>query len=196
LEDCANEAGIPTKFVYIEDIGQGEGAEFTDLDDQVVTWIFKLYPWEFMFTEAYGELLAGANVTWIEPAWKSILSNKALLPLLWKLNPNHPNLLPAFFEEDLSSSNLRHYVKKPIFAREGSNVTINLNGEILEASPGPYGDEGFIYQEYYPLPVFGDSFTLIGSWLVDDKPAGISVREDRSRITQDLSRYIPHVIVG
>jgi glutathionylspermidine synthase len=196
LEDCAKEAGIHTKFVYIEDIGHGEGGCLTDLDNQVITWLFKLYPWEFMFREAYAELMASAGVTWIEPPWKSILSNKALLPLLWQLYPNHPNLLPAYFEEDLSSSNLKHYVKKPIFAREGSNVTINVNGEILEASPGPYGDEGFIYQSYYPLPLFGGNFTLIGSWLVNDKPAGISVREDQSRITQDLSRYIPHVIVG
>jgi glutathionylspermidine synthase len=196
LEDCANEAGIPTKFIYIEDIGQGEGDCFTDLDDEVITWLFKLYPWEFMLRESYGELLSKAGVCWIEPPWKSILSNKALLPLLWQLFPGHPNLLPAFFEEDRSVSNLKHYVKKPIFAREGSNITINYDGKALESTDGPYGDEGFIYQEYHPLPSFGDNFTLIGSWLVNDKAAGISVREDRSRITQDLSRYIPHVIVG
>jgi glutathionylspermidine synthase len=196
MEDCAEEAGIPTQFVYIEDLGYGEGGYFTDLDHQVITWMFKLYPWEFMLREDYGEYLAEAGVTWVEPPWKSLLSNKALLPLLWQQYPNHPNLLPAFFEEDLSSSDLKSYVKKPIFAREGSNVTINKNGQIVEASSGPYGDEGFVYQEYHPLPVFGDNYTLIGSWLVDDKPAGMSVREDKSRITQDLSRYIPHIIVG
>jgi glutathionylspermidine synthase len=196
MEDCAIEAGIPTKFVYIEEIGRGEGECFTDLDHQVITWLFKLYPWEFMLREEYGELLETTEVAWIEPPWKSIISNKALLPLLWKQYPDHPNLLPAFYEEDVSSSDLRSYVKKPIFAREGSNITIRLDGEILESSTGPYGDEGFVYQAYHPLPIFGDNYTLIGSWLVNDKPAGMSVREDKSRITQDLSRFIPHVIVG
>jgi glutathionylspermidine synthase len=196
LEDCANEAGIKTKFVYVEDIGHGEGNVLTDLDDQVITWLFKLYPWEFMFREQYGELLSKANVSFIEPAWKSILSNKALLPMLWKFFPNHPNLLPSYFEEDLKNSGLKRYVRKPIFAREGANVSIHVDGNTLYESEGPYGEEGFIYQEYHPLPKFGENYTLIGSWLINDKPGGISIREDSKKITQDLSRYLPHVIVG
>lgn len=195
LEDCANEAEVPTRFVHVEDIGHGEGGLFTDLDDGVISWMFKLYPWEFMLREEFGALLPKAGVSWIEPPWKAILSNKALLPLLWQLFPDHPNLLPAFFDEAQAAANLKSYVRKPIFAREGSNVSIHVDGVMLEASPGPYGDEGFVYQAYSPLPTFGGNHTLIGSWLVDDQPAGISVREDRQRITQDLSRYIPHIIL-
>lgn len=196
LQDCAKEAGINTKFVYVEDIGHGEGDVYTDLDSQIITWMFKLYPWEFMLREGYGDLLPAAGVTWLEPPWKAILSNKAMLPVLWKLFPNHPNMLPCYFEEDLANSGLTNYVKKPIFAREGANVSIHVAGEVLESSGGPYGDEGFIYQDYCPLPMFGEQYTLIGSWLVNDKPAGISVREDAGRITQDLSRYIPHIILN
>lgn len=205
LEDCASEAGIATKFVYIEDIGEGERDKvecvdgeapvFTDLDDQEITWLFKLYPWEFMFRERYGEHLANSPTSWLEPAWKALLSNKALLPMLWKLFPEHPNLLPSYFEEDLKHSGLTRYVRKPIFAREGCNVSIHLDGQVHYQSEGPYGDEGFIYQAYQPLPKFGDNYTLIGSWLVNDQSAGISIREDSSQITQDLSRYLPHVIV-
>ena len=196
LEDCANEAGIETKFVYVEDIGHGEGDVLTDLDSQVITWMFKLYPWEFMFREEYGALLSKCDAKWIEPAWKSVLSNKALLPMLWKLFPNHPNLLPSYFEEDLKHSGLKRYVRKPIFAREGCNVSIHIDGNTTYKSGGPYGEEGFIYQGYHPLPKFGSHYTLIGSWLVNDQPAGISIREDSEEITQDLSRYLPHVIVG
>jgi glutathionylspermidine synthase len=36
---------------------------------------------------------------------------------------------------------------------------------------------------------------LIGSWVIGDLPAGMGIREDRSLITQDTSRFIPHVIV-
>ena len=196
LEDCANEAGIETQFIYIEDIGEGVEGVLTDSDDRIITWLFKLYPWEFMLQEDYSRLLASANVHWLEPAWKSILSNKALLPMLWKYFPEHPNLLPAFFEEDLSTSNLRHYVKKPIFAREGANVSIFKDKKLAAHSEGPYGSEGYIYQAYAPLPKYGDNHTLIGSWLIDDKAAGISVREDINPITQDLSRYIPHIILS
>lgn len=195
LEDCARSAGLSTQFVYMEDLGLGEGGEFTDLHDRVIQAMFKLYPWEFMLREEYADYLPGAAVRWLEPPWKSLLSNKALLPLLWQMFPNHPNLLPSYFADDPQHKTLTRYVKKPIFAREGANVDIIIDGKSVFSSDGPYGEEGFIYQAYAPLPQFAGNHTLIGSWLVDDQPAGISIREDTQMVTQDLSRYLPHVII-
>ena len=195
LEDCAAHVELPSKFVFVEDIGHGEGDVFTDLDDQVITWLFKLYPWEFLHREEFGPILLKNQTLFLEPWWKGILSNKAILPLLWQHYPNHPNLLPAYFTEDEAKQALSHYVKKPIYSREGGNISIIENNKTTYTSDGPYGDEGFIYQAYHALPQFGDNFTLIGSWLINDQPAGISLREDTSPITQDLSRYLPHIIL-
>ena len=195
LEDCANEAGIPTQFLYIDEVGLGESGAYTDMMHRPINWAFKLYPWEFMLREEFGQYLPQAGTAWLEPPWKCILSNKALLPVLWQRFPDHPNLLPAYFEEDFAGSGLLDYVKKPIFAREGANVSIYRNGKALQTSAGPYGEEGYIYQAYHPLPRFGDQYTLVGSWLVGGEAAGISIREDHSRITQDLSRYVPHIIL-
>jgi glutathionylspermidine synthase len=199
LEDCAIAAGIDTSFVYIEDIGVDQDDQFTDLNDNVITWMFKLYPWEFMFDDAYGELLGKQNIRWLEPPWKAILSNKALLPMLWKMFEGHPNLLPAFFEDELHlvPSDML-LVKKPIFSREGANISFtDALGNSLNKdadSDGPYGEEGFIFQQKYNVPEFDGNHTLIGSWLVDDQAAGISIREDNNTITQDMSRYLPHII--
>ncbi|MBC3764765.1 glutathionylspermidine synthase family protein [Neptunicella marina] len=195
LQDCAAEAGLKTDFVYIEDIGLSEDDYFTDLNDSVINSLFKLYPWEFMQREEFGQHIERASINWLEPMWKSVLSNKALMPMLWKRFPNHPNLLPAWFEDELSKADCSQLVKKPIFSREGANVSVIKNGETVLAADGPYGEEGFIYQAWHALPKFGDNHTLIGSWLVNDQPAGISVREDKSLITQDMSRYLPHVIL-
>ncbi|MBU2709463.1 glutathionylspermidine synthase family protein [Zooshikella harenae] len=195
LQDCAEQAGIDTYFVYMEDIGLSEEGDFTDLEDHAVRWMFKLYPWEFMLREEYAPHLLDNKTAWLEPPWKSILSNKALLPMLWRLFPNHPNLLPSYFEGD-KNIDLQHYVVKPIFSREGSNIEVYQDGKQTAIVDGPYGEEGKIIQGYYPLPKFGDNYTLIGSWLINDEPAGISVREDSSLVTQDLSRYLPHIILG
>lgn len=195
LQDCATEAGIETRFVYVEDIGLGEGGYFTDLQDRVIDTLFKLYPWEFMLREEYGVHIENAQVQWLEPPWKAILSNKALLPLLWQMFPKHPNLLPAYFEDDPQKAQLQQYVRKPIFAREGANVQIVVDDQLLADTGGPYGEEGYIYQAYTPLAQFNDRHSLIGSWLVNDQPAGISVREDAQMVTQDLSRYLPHIIL-
>ncbi|OTA17594.1 putative acid--amine ligase YgiC [Xenorhabdus vietnamensis] len=194
LQDCAAEAGIPTEFLFIEDIGLGEKGQFTDLQDQVISNLFKLYPWEFMLREMFSTKLADAGVRWLEPSWKSIISNKALLPMLWKMFPNHPNLLPAYFADE-RPSDMNSYVIKPLFSREGANIRIIENGREVASADGPYGEEGMIVQQFHALPKFDDSYVLVGSWLVDDQSAGICIREDRELITQDLSRFYPHIIL-
>lgn len=199
LQDCAKEAGLNDYFVFIEDIGLAETGELTDLQDQIISTCFKLYPWEFMQREEFGPHALKAQTAWVEPIWKTILSNKALLPMLWQEFKGHPNLLPAFFESDIHDMNsldgVSKWVKKPLYSREGANIDILENGKMSLSSDGPYGEEGFIYQAHTPLPRFGDNYTLVGSWLVNDEAAGISVREDKSPITQDLSRYMPHIIL-
>ncbi len=89
------------------------------------------------------------------------------------------------------------YVRKPIFSREGGNITL-FDGQknIIESVDGDYAHEPVIYQAFQPLPRFGDSYTLTGSWIVDDEAVGIGIREDISLITKDTSRFIPHYISG
>lgn len=196
LQDCASEAGLAADFVYIEDIGLADTGAFTDLQNSPITDCFKLYPWEFMLREEFGDALDDAGVNWLEPSWKSVISNKALLPQLWKRFNGHPNLLPAYFSDEVDSNSLTgKWIKKPIFSREGANISMLTDGSENILSSGPYGEEGFVVQAFSPLPVFDNNHTLVGSWLVDDMPAGISVREDKSAITQDLSRYLPHIIL-
>lgn len=195
LQDCATEAGLPNKFLYIEEIGLGEKGQLTDMEDQVISNLFKLYPWEFMLREMFSTKIQDARVRWLEPVWKCILSNKALLPMLWQMFPDHPNLLPAYFAEDKIPP-MDNYVIKPLFSREGANVKVVEQGLETARIDGPYGEEGLIVQSFFPLPRFGDSYTIIGSWLVDDQPCGIGLREDKQIITQDFSRFYPHIIVN
>lgn len=201
LQDCASEAGLDTYFTYMEDIGVDAFEQLSDKNDILIEHCFKLYPWEFMLREPFAEQTISSRVGWVEPIWKSVLSNKGLLPLLWQSFENHPNLLPAFFESDFAKyakqSSHSSWVKKPLYSREGANIDIfDVNTQHKNASSeGPYGEEGFIYQANHPLPKFGDNYTLIGSWLIGDEPAGISVREDKNLITQDMSRYLPHIIL-
>ncbi|EBQ2875078.1 glutathionylspermidine synthase family protein, partial [Salmonella enterica] len=41
-----------------------------------------------------------------------------------------------------------------------------------------------------------DSYTLIGSWIIDDEASGMGIREDNTLITKDTSRFVPHYIAG
>jgi len=190
LRDTAIQAGIDARALDISDIGW-DGSRFVDLDEKAIDVLFKLYPWEWLAREEFGPHLLDRTTRVIEPAWKMLLSNKAILPILWEKFPDHPNLLAASFEPGKFATD---YVKKPIFSREGANVSINAGGRTVEA-PGDYGAEGFIWQAYHELPRFGGNYTVIGSWIVGEEPAGIGIREDDSPITKNTSRFVPHYFV-
>jgi glutathionylspermidine synthase len=196
LEDTARQAGLGTALIDIGDIGWRSDGGFVDLDGRKIELAFKLYPWEWMFHDAFGAQLAQAATRWIEPPWKAVLSNKGILPLLWEMFPNHPNLLPAFFENDPNAARLgASFVRKPLYSREGANVTLVSAGVTVVEQDGPYGAEGFIRQALAPLPDFSNQYPVLGSWLVDHAPCGLSIREDENPITGNTSRFLPHAIL-
>ncbi|WP_315725055.1 MULTISPECIES: glutathionylspermidine synthase family protein [unclassified Bradyrhizobium] len=197
LADTAAQAGLSTSILDVTDIGwRDKGGGFVDLDNEDIALAFKLYPWEWMFHDAFGARLGSAPTQWVEPPWKAILSNKGILPLLWQMNEGHPNLLPAYFEDDPKAASLGpSFVRKPIYSREGANVSLVSDGVAVSAQEGPYGAEGFIRQALAPLPDFGGVFPVIGSWLVDHQPCGLSIREDATPITGNRSRFLPHAIL-
>jgi glutathionylspermidine synthase len=146
-----------------------------------------------MIGEEFGaNILTDNNKTfWIEPAWKMILSNKAILPILWDLYPDCPYLLPAYFD----GGRLTDYVKKPILSREGANIELMQAGELLQQTAGDYGKEGYIYQQLFKLPVYDGCYPVVGSWIIGQEPAGIGIREAGNLVTDNLSRFVPHLIV-
>jgi glutathionylspermidine synthase len=197
LEDTATQAGLATTMIDIADIGwRDQGGGFVDLDDRDIELAFKLYPWEWMFHDDFGAKLRQAPTRWIEPPWKAVLSNKGILPLLWEMFPRHPNLLPAFFEDDPRAHGLgASFVRKPLYSREGANVSLISGGIALAQQEGPYGGEGFIRQAFAAVRNFDLQYPVIGSWLVDHTPCGLSIREDESPITGNNSRFLPHAII-
>lgn len=196
VEDCARQAGLLTAMIDMEEIGIDENNRFTDADDKVISTLFKLYPWEWMMTEEFGRHIPASGTRFIEPAWKAILSNKGLLPLLWEMNEGHPNLLPAYFEDDPRAASIGdEYVRKPLLSREGNNVELVRGGQKTIAIDGPYGAEGYVVQAFHPLPEIDGNYPMIGCWLVASRPAGMGVREDRNLVTGNDARFLPHVIL-
>lgn len=190
LRDTCEQAGVPTKPVFIEDIGWDARRKcFVDLDNKPIERCFKLYPWEWLWHEEFGAHLADAQVQFIEPSWKMLFSNKGLLPILWELFPDHPNLLPAY---ELASPLGGRYIRKPKLSREGSNVTWVEGGVAIEQTGGDYGEEGHVFQALASVPDFDGHRPVFGVWMVDHEAAGLGIREDTRRITGNLSRFVPH----
>jgi glutathionylspermidine synthase len=122
-----------------------------------------------------------------------LLSNKALLPVLWELFPGHPHLLPAYADTPANRKRFGgEFVRKPKLSREGANVTFFRGDHRIEETGGDYGSEGFILQEAAQLPSFDGNYPICGVWIVAHEACGLGIREDRSRITGNGSRFIPH----
>jgi glutathionylspermidine synthase len=196
LEDCAFEAGWDIATLDIREIGMPDGGgPFLDLDNAPIQLLFKLYPWEWLFDEPFGRSGSMGKTRFVEPAWKAILSNKGMLPLLWQMAPNHPNVLEAYFDDDPNAARLAgRFARKPLHSREGANIELIDGARAVDRSGGQYGTSGFIRQALAPLPCFEGNYPVIGSWIIGDDPAGIGVREDTSPITKNTSRFVPHII--
>ena len=194
LRETAQLAGVDVAAqLRMREIGLRRGS-FVDLDNHTIACLFKLYPWEWLARDAFGASPAMARTRFVEPAWKAVLSTKAILPLLWEMAPGHPNLLPARFEDEPSGVDVGSaFVRKRCHSREGANIDIIENGEVLEQTSGIYGGRA-VLQAYAPLPDFDGRRPVIGSWIVGEQPCGIGIRESSGAITTNTSSFVPHLI--
>jgi glutathionylspermidine synthase len=193
MRDTAIQAGFKTTFIDVGDIGWDRVRNvFVDRTGFPIHRCFKLYPWEWIFREEFGPQVRKAPTRWVEPAWKSILSCKSILPLLYERHPESPFLLPASFDPLPSGS----YVRKPVHAREGANIQVVIDGKLSFETDGPYQSPPYVYQAIAPLKPHDGRYPVLGSWIVNGVPAGLGIREDDSLVTRNTSRFVPHQMVG
>lgn len=190
LRDLAIQAGLNTEFIDIQQIGWN-GRVFTDINEKPITTIFKLYPWEWLIREEFGQFMSTGPWDVIEPAWKLVLSNKGILPILWELYPDHENLLPSYWQSAPLNGD---YVEKPMLAREGADVKIIRGGKVTSQGVVRGYDKLAppVYQQYLSLPKFDGMTPIIGSWIIGGRPSGMGIREDINEVTGNTSRFVPH----
>ncbi|OTB19207.1 hypothetical protein K445DRAFT_53494 [Daldinia sp. EC12] len=200
LMDTCQQAGWDTKSLYVEQIAMSPDGRFFDQDGQHIDVIFKLYPWEYMVEQEFGEACF-KDMDRVGQR-NSAGDNKALFAILWDLFQDDPRskwLLPTYFENEAPAS-LTRFARKPIFAREGADVLLQADGKVIQdAATGYYGKEGYVIQELALLPEFKDDkgasyYPVLGLWFVDGDVAGMGIREDKTPITTNGSWFIPHSI--
>jgi glutathionylspermidine synthase len=190
FRDLAEQAGIATAQLDIGEVGW-DGRRFLDLEGRPIRFLHKLYPWEWARTDAFGPHLAADTAGVLEPPWKALLSDKAVLAILWRLFPGHPNLLEARLDDPGEGD----WVRKPCLGREGANIALRSGGRSVE-TPGAYGGGRSLWQRRAELPRFDGRHAVIGAWIAGDRPCGMILREDASPIIQDSSPVVPHLFRG
>jgi glutathionylspermidine synthase len=195
LQHIATEAGFNTEFAYIDDIdfSNENGIEYNDMPYEL--W-FKLIPWEDIALEESDLALLLTNIVKSQkaiifnPAYTLLFQSKGLLKILWDLYPNHPLLLESSFEP----LDNQKQVKKPVFGREGGNVSIlDENALELESVDGDYANHKMIYQAYTQLPTDAQGDSYQAGVFYAYEACGLGFRKG-GKILDNMSKFVGHVV--
>jgi glutathionylspermidine synthase len=148
-----------------------------------------------MMRDDFGKYVRNSKTQFMEPAWKMMWSNKALLAILWELFPTSEYLLPTYFGPQRFMNAGTPFVEKPFIGREGANIRVHEgSGDTVFATNGPYSGPS-VYQQKFEIPSFDGNYPVLGSWVIDGQSAGMGIREDDSLVTGGNNRFVPHLFV-
>jgi glutathionylspermidine amidase/synthetase len=209
MQSAIEEAGIECKVIKgVQDLKWGSSGEVVDEQGIPIRWVWKTWAWETALDQIRDELidddtmsisslsansnknspprlvdaLLGEDVFVYEPFWTLIPSNKAILPILWSLYPNHPYLLNSSFTLT-GLLQEKGYVSKPIVGRCGSNIKMyGANDSIIQQTKGQFEERDQIYQELFKLQKVGSDNIQVQSFSASGFYAGMGVRVDPSLI--------------
>jgi glutathionylspermidine amidase/synthetase len=208
MQEAIEAAGFVCKrIVGLSNLRYSKHGDIVDEDNVALRWVWKTWAWETALEQLRDEVggpdvgsmidppafIEGAipkladvllrkNIMVYEPMWTLIPSNKAILPVLWSLFPNHPWLLET--NHAISDSlRLNGYVAKPIVGRCGANIRlIDKHNQVLAQKEGKFGQRDYVYQQLWPLPKIGKYFVQVSTFTAAGNYAGSGVRVDPSMI--------------
>ena len=214
-------AGLPTRVLRgLGGLDWGPDGSVLDPDGVPIRWVWKTWAWETALDQIRDEceqdeeamaiyrpgqvrdhpprlvdVLLRREVMVYEPLWTLIPSSKAILPVLWRLCPNHPYLLRSAFElrDELIDSG---YAVKPIVGRGGSNISlVDRRSDVIEETSGNFEERDQVYQELWPLPNLDGLNVQVCALSAAGAYAGSCVRADRSLVINMDSDCLPMRIV-
>ncbi|MBT0586826.1 glutathionylspermidine synthase family protein [Alteromonas oceanisediminis] len=188
--------------VGVDALRWGENGCIVDALGNQVKWVWKTWAWETAIDElrfdneqtasrplnshnstpSLSDVLLNNDIMVFEPLWTLIPSNKAILPILWSLFPNHPLLLNTDFalNDELCASG---YVVKPIVGRCGANIKlIDHQQQTLAEKAGAFEHREQIYQQLFALPLIEGMYVQVCTFTAQGHYAGAGVRVDPSMI--------------
>jgi len=221
MQRILHAAGLPTRLLKgLSGLQWASDGGVLDPDGVPIRWVWKTWAWETALDQLREEcehdeeimasyrpgqardepprlvdVLLRREVMVYEPLWTLIPSNKAILPVLWRLCPNHPYLLRSAFElrEELIESG---YAVKPIVGRGGSNISlVDRRNSVVEETGGNFDERDQVYQELWPLPNVGGFNVQVCTFSTAGVYGGSCARADRSLVITTGSDCLPLRIV-
>lgn len=219
MQRALEQAGFASKILYgLDELHWDAAGQLIDGDGRLVNCVWKTWAWETAIEQVrevsedeYAavpirtgnpdnevrliDVLLRPEVMVFEPLWTVIPGNKAILPVLWSLFPNHPYLLDTDFEvsEHLAKTG---YAIKPISGRCGSNIDlVSGHDQLLDQTSGKFVDRKNIYQQLWCLPKVAGKYIQVCTFTVGGNYAGTCLRGDDSLVIKKESDIEPLVVI-
>jgi glutathionylspermidine synthase len=113
-----------------------------------------------------------------------------MLKILWDLYPNHPLLLETSFDPLKG----KKQVKKPIFGREGGDVSIlDETGKVIKENKDNYHNHKMVYQEYVELPSDSKGNKYQAGVFFAYEGCGVGFRKG-GEIMDNMSKFVGHIV--
>ncbi|TXE78993.1 glutathionylspermidine synthase family protein [Campylobacter peloridis] len=193
LTHIASEAGFESEFSFVDEVEfSPEGVFKNDVNFE---YFFKLIPWESIAIEE-GELamlltqiMQNQKAIILNPAYTLLFQSKGIMKILWELYPNHPLLLETSDEPLVG----KKCVKKPVFGREGANVSIiEANGDISFKTDGVYQNNRFVYQEFADFNQNENDYYQAGVFFAYEG-CGLGFRKG-GLVLDNYSKFVGHLV--
>ncbi|MCV3392050.1 glutathionylspermidine synthase family protein [Campylobacter sp. IFREMER_LSEM_CL2101] len=193
LAHIAREAGFESEFSFIDEVEfSPEGVFKNDVNFE---YFFKLIPWESIAIEE-GELamlltqiMQNQKAIILNPAYTLLFQSKGIMKILWELYPNHPLLLETSDKPLVG----KKCVKKPVFGREGANVSIiEANGDVSFETKGDYQNNRFVYQEFAEFNKNENDYYQAGVFFAYEG-CGLGFRKG-GLVLDNYSKFVGHIV--
>lgn len=215
MQRALSQAGFESKILHgLGDLHWDKRGRLVDDENRRVSCVWKTWAWETVLEQLREEsedqtavppirtghpenqvrlldVLLRPEVMVFEPLWTVIPSNKAILPVLWSLFPNHRYLLESTFE--LNDNLMQNgYAIKPVAGRSGSNIElVNHKEQILDKTAGRFAWQENIYQQLWCLPKVAERYVQICTFTVGGHYGGACLRSDSSLVIKGESDMQP-----
>jgi glutathionylspermidine synthase len=90
---------------------------------------------------------------------------------------------------------MKSYVRKPDLGREGAGIAVVRDGSVVEGTLTGDSSDGYVYQQLASMATAGGKTAVFGSWLIDGEPGGMGIRESTGLVTNNTSRFVPHLFM-
>ncbi|HHT0548466.1 TPA: bifunctional glutathionylspermidine amidase/synthase [Klebsiella michiganensis] len=219
IQRSLTQAGFESKILFgLDELRWDAAGQLIDADGRLVNCVWKTWAWETAIEQVrevsadeYAavpirtghpnnevrliDVLLRPEVLVFEPLWTVIPGNKAILPVLWSLFPNHRYLLDTDFvvNEQLAESG---YAVKPISGRCGNNIDlIGPQDEVLDKTSGQFFDRKNIYQQLWCLPKVDGKYIQVCTFTVGGNYGGTCLRGDDSLVVKKESDIEPLIVL-